>query len=157
MDRAKWRNTLTYQATSRLSVGVEVNPLDDDVGLLANWLVLEETASRPALMVGTSSDRIGTPSGRAYFATLSKDLEAWTDLPVAPYVGASYGEFDEEVVAIAGLRVRYGADWSSAHLWDGHNLHHIVDRVLDERWRVGVLLAEQDGDVYAGLRVGVSF
>ena len=157
VDRARWRNTLTYQVDPRVSVGVEWNPLDDDLGLLANWRVLDETATRPELMVGTSSDRIGTPSGRAYFATLSKDLGSWLDLPVAPYVGASYGEFDEEVVAIGGLRVRYGDRWSSGHLWDGHNLHHILDHTIDDRWRIGLLVAEQDGDYYAGLRIGVSF
>ena len=156
-DRARWRNTLTYQVHPRFSLGVEWNPLDSDVGPLANWRVLDETATRPALIIGTSSDRIGTPSGRAYFATFSKDLESWLDLPIAPYVGASYGEFDDEWVGIGGLNVRYGSRWSSSHLWDGHNLHHLVDHTLGERWRVGVLVAEQDGKYYAGVRVGVSF
>lgn len=156
-DRAKWRNTLTYQVHPRLSVGVEYNPLDDDVGVLANLRLLDETAKRPALVIGTSSDRIGTPSGRAYFATLSKDLEGWLDLPIAPYAGASYGEFDDEWVAIGGVRIRYGERWSSGHLWDGHNLHHILDHTLGDRWRVGLVVAEQDGDHYAGLRIGVSF
>ena len=69
------------------------------MGLLVNWRAVEETASRPMLMLGTSSDRIGTPSGRAYYATLAKDLERHVGLPVAPYVGAAWGEFDAWIAA----------------------------------------------------------
>lgn len=146
-----------YALLPRLSAGVEWNPLGDDVGPLVNLRVLDETAWRPALVLGTSSDRIGTPSGRAYYATVSKDLEAWTGLPVAPYTGASFGEFEDEWEWIGGLRVRYGERWSSTHLWDGVNLHHVVDRTLGERWRVGLVLVEQDGSYYGGARLGASF
>ena len=38
---------------------------------------------RPAVILGTSTDRIGTPSGRAIYATASKDLEHLTGLPIA--------------------------------------------------------------------------
>ena len=40
-------------------------------------------------MFGTSSDRIGTPEGQAYYVTLSKDLSTVKDWPIAPYVGAA--------------------------------------------------------------------
>ena len=157
VDRARLRFTLTYALTQRLRVGVEVNPLDDDVGPLVNLRVLDETKYRPALLVGTSSDRIGTTSGRAYYATLSKNLQRWTGFPVAPYAGVSYGEFDDELDFIGGVRVRYDERWSSAHQWDGENLHHILDHTLGERYRLGLLLVEQDGKYYGGLRFGVSF
>lgn len=156
VDRARLRLTATYALHERLRVGVEVNPLDDDVGPLVNWRVWDETARRPALMLGTSSDRIGTPSGRAYFATLSKDLEALLDLPVAPYVGASFGEFEDEWELIGGLRVRWGERWGSTHLWDGENLHHLLDTTLAERYRVGLVLVQQDDDYYGGLTLGAS-
>lgn len=157
VDRAKFRFTLTYAITPRLSAGVELNPIDEDIGPILNWRVWDETQRRPALIVGTSSDRIGSTRGRAVYATLSKDLEGWTDLPIAPYVGITYGDFEEEWREIAGLYVRWSDDWSSTTLWDGVNLHQTVDHQLDTRNSIGALLVEQDGDHFLGLRFGSSF
>lgn len=156
VDRAKLRITTTYAVTPSIFLGVEVNPKDDDVGPLATWRALGETENRPALIFGTSSDRIGTESGRAYFATLSKDLEARTGLPIAPYLGTAFGESDDEFELIGGLHVRWADRWTSTHLWDGENLHHTVDRSFEKGWRVGVLAVEQDGTYYVGLSVGAS-
>ena len=149
--------TLTYQVLPELSIGAEYNPAANDFGPLANWRVLRETERRPALILGTSSDRIGTPDGRAYYATLSKDLEAATSLPVAPYIGASYGEFDHETVGIAGLFIRWDERLSSTHLWDGHNLHHVLSHALEEGPSVGLVIADQDGDYSLGVTVSTSF
>jgi hypothetical protein len=157
VDRARVRFTAVYALRNDLTVGVEVNPKDDDVGLLVNWRALDETARRPALILGTSSDRIGTTSGRAYYATLSKDVESWTGLPIAPYVGTAFGEFEDEWELIGGVRVRWAKDWSSTHLWDGDNLHHLLDRRLSGGRRVGLVVAEQDGEHYAGVSLGLSF
>ncbi len=52
IDRAKWRNTLTYQVTPRFSVGVEYNPLAGKVSPLANFVALTETEKRPAIILG---------------------------------------------------------------------------------------------------------
>ena len=157
VDRARERYTLTYALTERLSVGAEYNQRADDLGLLANWRVLDETESWPALILGTSSDRIGTPTGRAYFATLSKDLETWTGLPIAPYVGTAFGSFEDKWRLIGGLRVRWIEEWSSTHLWDGVNLHHTIDWVPEARYRLGLVAAEQDGKYFVGLSVGTNF
>jgi hypothetical protein len=89
IDRAKWRNTMTVRIAPRLSVGLEFNPLSSDWSPLANWLAVEETEKRPALIFGTSSDRIGTPSGQSFYGTLSKNLEEWIKIPIAPYAGAA--------------------------------------------------------------------
>ncbi len=150
------RLTATYAVSSSLSLGVEWNPLAEDIGVLANWRALDETESRPALVFGTSSDRIGSASGRAYYGTLSKDLEAWTGLPVAPYAGVTYGEFEDELRFIGGLNIRWSERWASAHLWDGVNLHHVVDRQLSDSTTFGVVAAEQEGSYYLGIRVSVS-
>src|SRR5512134_2438884 len=91
VDRAELRTTLSYRFLPTLTAGLEYNPLANDLGPIANWLAIEETGSRPALIFGTSSDRIGTPHGRAIYGTFSKDLTAWTGLPIAPYAGASFG------------------------------------------------------------------
>jgi hypothetical protein len=151
------RSTLSYRITPELSAGLEYNPLADDVGIIANWLALPETEDGPALILGTSSDRIGTPRGRAYYATFSKDLEAWTSLPVAPYLGVSFGEFEDEFSEIAGLSVRWNDDWTSTHIWDGENLHHLVETWVDERYTVGLLLVELDGEYELGLTFSLGF
>ncbi|QDU65177.1 hypothetical protein [Engelhardtia mirabilis] len=151
--------------TERLRVGIELNPYEDgsldpdgwDVGPLVNYRVFDETERRPAMIVGTSSDRIGTPDGRAYYATLSKSLDHWTGLPIAPYVGTAFGEFEDEWELIGGLGIRWAERVTSTHLWDGENLHHLVDYAWDGGWRTGLVLAEQDGDYYAGLTLGLSF
>ena len=145
-----------YSGDPRVELGIEFNPKAEQVSPLANVRVLNETASRPAVMVGTSSDRIGTPSGRAYFATLSKDLERATGLPVAPYLGAAYGEFEDETKAIGGLHVRWSDRWTSTHLWDGYNLHHLLDRQMDGGLRLGLVLVEQDGKYYGGFSLGLA-
>ena len=87
IDRARWRNTLTYRFHPRLTAGAEYNPLAGKVSPLANFVALTETHRRPALILGTSSDRIGTPSGQSYYATLSKNIKHHTGLPLAPYFG----------------------------------------------------------------------
>lgn len=126
VERAQWRNTLMYRVTPSFQAGLEYNPRVDEVGPLANWRLMEETEQRPAFILGTSSDRIGTPSGRAYYATFSKDLKAQTGWPVAPYVGASYGTYEDNVKPIGGLTIRYTDKLSSTHLHDGKAIHHML-------------------------------
>jgi len=157
VDRARWRTTLAYQVTPTLSAGLEYNPIAEDVGLIANWLALPETEDAPALIVGTSSDRIGTPERRAVYATLSKDLEGWTNLPIAPYLGLSYSGYDEEVDVIGGVMVRWSEEWSSTHIWDGHNLHHLLETTFEERHTVGLLVVELDGAYDVGLTYSINF
>ena len=123
IDRARWRNTLTYQVTPRLSVGVEYNPLAGKVSPLANFVAVTETAKRPAIILGTSSDRIGTPSGQSFYATASKSLERETGLPIAPYVGLAYGTFEDRFRVIGGLNVYFTNRFSSTVLFDGVRVH----------------------------------
>ncbi|MGH9782835.1 MAG: hypothetical protein ACRD88_01510, partial [Terriglobia bacterium] len=82
VPRAQVRTTLTYRLHPRLMAGVEFNPRaaepGDRVNPLVNWVALTETTQRPALIVGTSSDRIGTPRGQSFYATLSKNLKGET-------------------------------------------------------------------------------
>jgi hypothetical protein len=123
IDRAKWRNTLTYQVTPRLSVGIEYNPLAGKVSPLANFVALTETEKRPAIILGTSSDRIGTPSGQSFYATASKSFERETGLPIAPYVGVAYGTFENRLRVIGGLNVYFTNSFSSTILFDGVRVH----------------------------------
>ena len=151
------RTTIAYRFAPRFTAGIEYNPLADDVGPIANWLAVTETDRRPAVIVGTSSDRIGTPSGRAYYATASKDLEEAIGLPIAPYAGVSYGTFDDEAVAIGGVLIRWSERWSSTHMWDGYNLHHLVEVALDHGQTVGLVLVHLDGEYDLGVTYSIGF
>jgi hypothetical protein len=141
IDRARWRNTLTYQLTPRFSVGVEYNPLAGKAAPLANFVALTETRKRPALILGTSSDRIGTPSGQSFYATLSKNLKRETNLPVAPYVGVAYGTFEKRARVIGGLNVYLTARFSSTVLFDGVKLSPLVNYTRG-RHQFGFVLAQ---------------
>lgn len=154
VDRAELRLTATYKVKPGLFVGVEYNPLGDDIGPLVNWRLMDETHIRPMFMIGTSSDRIGTPSGRAYYATFAKDLNGWIGLPIAPYLGTAYGEYDDQFELIGGLGIRWTDTIMSTSTWDGHNLHHMLDYYWNTDYRFGVVLAQQDEDYYAGISVG---
>lgn len=157
VDRARFRATLVRQVTDDLRLGVEWNPADGDVGPLANWRVLAETERRPALIVGTSSARIGTDSGRAIYATLSKDLERWTGLPIAPYAGASWDGADHRLRAIGGLSVRWHERVSSMHFHDGVEVHHTLTYSAPEGMQFGLILADVGGEDYLGVSYGISF
>lgn len=119
IDRAKWRNTLTYRLHPRLTVGVELNLLAKDVRPLVNWLVVSETEKRPAVIVGTSSDRIGTPEGQSFYLTASKSLSEETGLPIAPYAGVAYSTYEDRFRAIGGLNINFTDHWSSLVIFDG--------------------------------------
>lgn len=142
-DRARQRFTLNYRITERLQAGIEWNPLAHDLNPLANWTALTETEARPALILGTSSDRIGTDKGQSYYGTLSKSLEPWVGLPVAPYAGLAFRDATDEWALVGGLHYAlFEGRLGVTHIWDGQNLH----LTLDVPWRravFGLILAQQ--------------
>jgi hypothetical protein len=140
IDRAKWRNTLMYRVSPDLQVGVEYNPLAADVGPLFNLRVLDETRNRPALSFGTSSDRIGTPFGRAYYGTLSRDLHEQTGLPISLYAGVLWGSFDDEFIFPFGANVRFARGWLFTPQFDGHAAHGLVSYSWDRFTVTGMLV-----------------
>ena len=127
IDRAKWRNTLTYRFHPRFTAGIEYNPLAKKVSPIANLVALTETHTRPALILGTSSDRIGTPSGQSFYATFSKSLKDRTGLPLAPYVGVAYGTFEDRARIIGGSNLSVNDHWSSTILFDGVRVHPLIN------------------------------
>ena len=139
IDRAKWRNTLTYRLHPRFTAGIEYNPLAKKVSPLANFVALTETHQRPALIIGTSSDRIGTPSGQSFYATFSKSLKHHTGLPIAPYVGVAYGTYEHRTRAIGGLNISFNDRWSSTILFDGVRVHPLLNYTWS-RHQLGVIL-----------------
>jgi hypothetical protein len=143
-DRARERWTLSYRFTERFQAGLEYNPRDDDWGPLGNWTALTETERRPALILGTSSDRIGTDRGQSYYGTLSKSLEPWLGLPIAPYAGAAFRDADDDWEPVAGLHYAlFDQRLLVTHIWDGENLHLTLD-VPWKRAVFGLVLAQQE-------------
>ena len=130
---------------------MEYNPKVDEVAPLANWLVLQETARRPALMLGTSTDRIGTPSGHAYYATLSKNLENFLHAPIAPYAGAAYGTFDDRLRFIGGVNLLVTEHLSALVTYNGEHYNSIFS--LSRGRYTGSLLFVSGGDIGAAWNV----
>lgn len=153
IERAKLRATLLYRLSQDLHVGVEYNPLADEVGLLANYRAVRETRDRPALSFGASSDRIGTPHGRAYYATLSKDLHPYVKIPVDAYFGALYGTFDEEFVFPFGANFRFARGWVFTPQFDGHAGHGLLSYSWDRYTVTGMLVRWR----HPGLAINIGF
>jgi hypothetical protein len=153
VPRASVRTTLTYRFHPRLTAGVEYNPRGASVGgrvsPLANLLVVTETKRRPAVIVGTSSDRIGTPAGQSFYATASKSLKRETGLPIAPYAGLAYSTHEDRFLPLAGLNVDLSRRWSSLVVFDGVHVHPLINFNYN-RHAFSFLLAR-------GRRPGVSY
>jgi hypothetical protein len=123
IKRATHRTVLTRQINDAVRVGIEYNAGADEVGFVGNWRALSETAKRPAVVFGTSSDRIGTPNGQSYFMTVSKGLKRHTGLPIAPYVGVSYSGYEHKLLYPYGMNAVINRQWSGLYLHDGVASH----------------------------------
>ena len=140
--------------TSDVKAGVEYDPRVDRVYGLANWRAWGEDGLRPAFILGTSSDRIGTPYGQAFYGTFSKSLKKETGIPVAPYVGTSYGTFDDKWELIGGGKLFLGERVSTGVIYDGLNRHHHLDfRITDTQTLTVLLVAREE----AGLAWSIGF
>lgn len=121
LERPRWRSTLHYRVHPRLQLGVELNPEADEVGPLVTWFLLTEKEKQPALFLGTSSDRIGSPEGeQSYFVTAAKRHPTW---PVSAYVSLNYSEWDDGFNVPFGVEVDLGARFSMRPMYDGHRTH----------------------------------
>ena len=150
IDRATHRSVVMYRVTPSLKAGVEVNPLADEVGFVANWRAVSETNTRPAVIFGTSSDRIGTPSGQSYFVTVSKGLPAWR---VAPYAGVSYSGYEQRFLYPFGVNVTIGPGLSAMLINDGVH-SHLSASYARGRYSLTVLAVERR---HLGFTIGATF
>lgn len=150
VDRAAVRATIVYRWHPRVHVGLEFNPKVGEVHPLLTLIPVTETRNRPAVIFGISSDRIGTPSGTSFYLTTSKDLEHWTGLPIAPYVGVVYGTYEGEVRPIGGLSIRLPKNFTSLMQFDGHKLHPGLTYSLNDTHALTFLLVrmKQPGVTY---------
>jgi hypothetical protein len=152
IPRASVRLTLTYQLLPSLSAGVEYNPRADKVSPLANWLAIPETRRRPALILGTSSDRISTPSGQSFYATLSKNLRQETRLPIAPYAGVAYGTFEDRLRPIGGLNIGFTQWFTSTTIFDGVHVHPLLNFSYKRHEASFILVRGRDPGVSYSIR-----
>lgn len=101
------------------------------------------------MILGTSSDRIGTPNGRAYYVTVSKEVAP----RLGVYVGAMYGEYEHKVRVPAGVSYRFDDHWSALFAYDGVNGHPMVT-YANGRKSLTFLLVQGK---HPGLSFGVGF
>lgn len=141
------------QLNPDLRIGLEYNAGVNEVGFVANWRAVSEKKTRPALIFGTSSDRIGTPYGQSYFATVSKSLHHSLGVPVSPYVGISYSGFENRFLYPYGVNVALGRRWSALYLHDGV-VSHLAATYNWDRYGI-TLLAVRKRDF--GINVSTSF
>ena len=128
--------------------GLEWNARAQEVGVVANWRALAETETRPALMFGTSSDRIGTPSGQSYYATVSKSFTR-----VAPYAGVSWSGYESRLLYPFGVNVAMGKGWSAMLINDGVHTH-LSATYARRNVSLTMLAVERK---HAGVTLGVTF
>lgn len=125
VDRARWRSTLSYRVHPRLQLGVEINPEVDEIGPLVSWFLMTEGTKRPALFLGTSSDRIGSPEGeQSYFLTAAKRHPRW---PVSAYVSLNYSEWDDDFNFPFGVEFELSPSFSLRPMYDGQRTHLMIN------------------------------
>jgi hypothetical protein len=135
LERPRWRFTANYSLSPRLQIGIEANPGVDEIGPLLTWFLMTEGERRPALFVGTSSDRIGSPEGtQSYYLTASKHHPGW---PVSAYVSLNYSEWDGGLNFPFGVYVDLGRGFSLQPMYDGQRSHLLLHH---NRERYGVSL-----------------
>ncbi len=164
-DRPRLRMNLAYRATTRLSLGLEYNPLADEVVPIFNFAAVlpGEYYEGVGVVAGLSSDRIGTPRGYAWFGTVSLDATAWTSLPLSGYAGFSFGTFEDELKPIVGASWQFSDRVSAGFQHDGENLHWIGSYGLgewgpgDALWQADLLVIEQEGFHTLGATLSTRF
>lgn len=150
-ESAQHRFVVDYRVTPNLSIGIERAGGASGVGSYpafgndpygymrdsnANapimprltWFVTPETASTPSLTVGFTSDRLSTPRGQAYFATISKSIP---DSPIAVFVSTKYSNFDGRVAFPFGFNWTIDQNWTLQTINDGDYTHMLLTRIHD--------------------------
>jgi hypothetical protein len=138
LPRPRWRATVSRRLMRTLQVGLEWNPVVSEVNPTATWFLLTETDTRPALFLGTSSARIGSPvHQQAYYATLARSFPEWR---VSPYVSLEWSEWDQGWNVPFGATLDVGGGIGLRPMYDGHR-SHLVASWTGARWSAGLVWA----------------
>jgi len=125
VERARWRGTANLRVLPKLQLGVEFNMAVAEVGPLVTWFLMTERSRLPALFLGTSSDRIGSPKGeQSYYLTAVKDLH---HVPVSAYVSLNYSEWDEAFNVPFGASLNLTHGFSFRPMYDGERTHLLLN------------------------------
>ena len=115
-----------YRVHQRVNLGLEWNPGATELGPLANVFLFTETHARPALSLGTSSDRIGTDAGTtSIFLTAGKRWPS-SDLPLSGYASLNWSESDESFNIPFGGTLHLGERYSFRPMYDGERSHFLA-------------------------------
>lgn len=137
-DRPRWRVTGSFRVLPTVQVGFEYNPVVGELGPIATAFLLTETDRRPALYLGTSSDRIGSPEGtQGYYLTTAKYIPL---LHASPYVSLHYSEWEEGLNVPFGANIELGAGFALQPMHDGRRTH-LLGSYTRERMSVTLLWA----------------
>lgn len=102
-----------------------------EISPLFSLFLFTETDTRPAIFLGTSSDRIGSPVGEhAYFLTATKRLPY---IPLSVYGTVNYSEWDDELNFPFGASVDFGKGFSVRGMYDGKEPHLIFNYFYKQR------------------------
>ncbi|TDI82562.1 MAG: hypothetical protein E2O79_06270 [Caldithrix sp.] len=108
-----------------MQVGIEFNPKAEEIAPLFTLFLLTESEKRPALFLGTSSDRIGSPAGeQSYFVTVSKYLPF---LSASLYGSLNYSEWDNAFNFPFGAAIEIGKGFSIRSMYDGDRSHLLLN------------------------------
>lgn len=115
---------MSYRLTPRFQAGIEVNAAVGEADPIANWFASTETDRLPAVIFGTSSDRIGSPKGKqAYYVTFSKQIG---EHPIAPYFSINYSTTDRGWNVPFGASILVGKQLTLMPMYDGHAAHTML-------------------------------
>ena len=120
--RPRWRFNYAYGVDDRLLVGLEYNPVVDEILPTINYTFnTGEDHGGYVISFGSSSDRIFSPDGtRSYFGTIAKGLP---DLKISPYVSLLYSEWEDTFTVPFGLNWAFAPQWDAMVQNDGRNTH----------------------------------
>lgn len=124
VERARWRGTANVRVLPSLQLGVELNAAAEELGPLVTWFLTTESERRPAIFLGTSSDRIGSPAGeQSYYVTVAKHAPG---LPISAYTSVNYSEWDDRMNVPFGATVGLGRGFSVKPMFDGDRTHLLL-------------------------------
>ena len=151
LERPRWRATVNRRVVPTLQLGVEFNPEVGEVGPLVSWFLLTEGERRPAVFLGTSSDRIGSPKGaQSYYLTTAKVVPM---LRTSPYVSVNYSEWDRGWNVPFGANIELGGGCSLRPMYDGQRTH-LLGSFATGRWSASLVWAWLER---AGVAMSVGF
>lgn len=137
LPRPAWRVNASYNYKSRLSIGLEYNPNAGEVIPTGNLFLLKENDNRPSVIVGFSSDRIGSPEGYyQFYGVVAKYVPF---MKSAPYVALQYSEWDGEFNYPFGITIPFGTKGNLQAIYDGNRSHLMGTVYLNETFGVTAL------------------